>query len=161
MSVGPFPGGFGFPLIVFCLLLGISFLGGFCNVWGCILAGTGFRQSIFETTSFRFSNVRPDRAKVIPSVGFLTVELGVVNRWTPLGVPTPFACTRYFFSTAALTGKSSNASNSVPSPKSRIRRGVVKTFVRRASFLRLSGANMGVRLPLVEVDRMVDTEPCL
>jgi hypothetical protein len=41
--------------MVFCLLLGASFRGGFCNVAGGFLAGTGLRQSIRETTSFRFS----------------------------------------------------------------------------------------------------------
>lgn len=57
IKVGPFPGGFGRPLIVFCLLLGASFLGGFCNVACGFLAGTGFRQSIRETASLRFSNI--------------------------------------------------------------------------------------------------------
>jgi hypothetical protein len=58
MRVGPFPGGFGRPFRVFCLLLGASFLGGFETV-ACdgIRTGAGFRQSIRETGSLRFSKI--------------------------------------------------------------------------------------------------------
>lgn len=58
IRVGPFPGGFGRPLIVFCLLLGASFRGGLFTVPGVFLAGAGFRQSIRDTGSLRFSKIR-------------------------------------------------------------------------------------------------------
>jgi hypothetical protein len=61
MRVGPFPGGFGRPFMVFCLLLGASFLGGFgCIAVDCGRAGAGFRQSIRDTGSRRFSTIRQD-----------------------------------------------------------------------------------------------------